>query len=67
VQFFCKKISDTSVNYEFVDGSSSSGMQNTHFARVTNQRELLRSIVLDFDSISDDELRRIVPTTQGIL
>lgn len=52
---------------EFVNGSSSSGMQNTHFARVSNQTELLRSMVLDFDSISDDELRHIVPTAQGML
>jgi hypothetical protein len=64
----CEKIiSDTSMNSEFVNGSSSSGMQNTHFARVSNQTELLRSMVLDFDSISDDELRHIVPTAQGML
>ena len=54
------------MNFEVLDISGGSVTHNMHFTRMSNQGDLLRSMVLDINSISDDELPDIFPTTQGI-
>jgi hypothetical protein len=54
------------MNYEVIVGSSDSATYNRHFTRMSNQGDLLRSMVLDINNISYDELLDIFPTTQGI-
>jgi len=54
------------MNYEVIVGSGDNAPHNIHFTRMSNQWDLLRSMVLDINNISYDELLDIFPTTQGI-
>jgi len=54
------------MNYEVIVGSSDSATHKRHLTRMSSQGDLLRSMVLDINNISSDELLDIFPTTQGI-
>jgi len=54
------------MNCEVIVGSSDSATHNRYFTRMSNQEDLLRSMVLDINNISYNELLHIFPTTQGI-
>jgi len=54
------------MNYEVIVGSSGSATHNRHFTRMSNQGDSLRSMVLDINNISYNELLDIFPTTRGL-
>ena len=57
---------DTNRNSEVIVGSSGSATQNKHFNPMSNQGDLLRSMIRDIDNIFDDELPYIFSTIQCI-
>jgi len=51
--------SDTTTNFEDIGESTINITKKMHFYRTTIHKNLLRSTILDFDNISDDELLSI--------
>ena len=52
--------------YEVIVGNSDSATHNGHFTRLSNQGDSLRSMVLDINNISYNELLDIFPTIHDI-
>ena len=56
----------TNMNYKVIVGNSDSATHNIHFTRLSNQGDSLRSMVIDINNISYNELLDIFSTIHGI-
>ena len=54
------------MNYEVIVRNSDSATHNIYFTRLSNQGDSLRSMVLDINNISYNELLDIFPTIHSM-